>query len=138
MVHTPRCLALSAWSAASSVMVVVLVLVFMIALLRSGRASSRRPWHGQCRICTAGGTASVLARSGLPSFTGPREVGHVDLRPVLPGGEGHGGARRAVDAARRPRAARRQHALQRAAARRTEDVARPAVEAAAHARARGG
>ena len=40
-----------------------------------------------------------------------------DVRPVLPGRQGDGGARRAVDPARRPRAAAGQPALQRAAPR---------------------
>src|SRR4029077_7880324 len=58
-------------------------------------------------------------------------AGHGDLiSPVLPGGQGDGVAGRAVDAAHRPRARRRQRTLQRAAPRSAADVAHLAVQAA--------
>src|SRR5689334_12875346 len=65
------------------------------------------------------------------AFVPAYPAGHGDLiSPVLPGGQGDGAAGRAVDAADRPRAGRRQRAFQRAAPRSAADVADPAVQAA--------
>ncbi len=75
----------------------------------------------------------VYWRSGnRPALRGGCDV---QLWPVLSCRQGDGGARRAVDAARRPRAGARQPAVQRAAAGQPADVAGAAVQATAFPRA---
>ena len=86
----------------------------------------RRREAREYRSCT--GTEPIAV---LPSEDGDH------LRSVLPGGDGLGGAHRAVDAARGPRAPVRQHALQRPPPRGPADVTGAAVQAAQDARAGG-
>src|SRR4051794_29809456 len=126
----PRCLAFSSRSAV--VWSVVLVLI-SISLLRCVVPTSVGPdaMPIQSRICTAAGPKSVVAMAlDRASTGGDRSEGERDdpLWPVLSRRQGDGGPRRAVDPARRARAPRRKHALQRAAPGQPTDVAGPALQ----------
>ena len=71
------------------------------------RASARRAPRPPVPALNHRGSRSVLVPTALAGrllVVGAREVRDVVLRTVLPGGEGDGGARRALDAARRARA----------------------------------
>src|SRR5690625_3734126 len=102
----------------------------------AGRPPVPRLYRRRYTICTgaAGGAGVYLYRwSGRRAMEVPR----ARIRSVLPGRQGDGDPGRAVDDARRARAAARQHPLQRAAPRAATHVSRAAVQAPAHARAGG-